>query len=429
MPNTVVVGTQWGDEGKGKVVDLLTAEADLVVRYQGGANAGHTLLVGGRQFIFHLIPSGILYEDKQCLVGNGVVVDPEVLLEEMESLRKAGITVGPERLCVSDKAHLIMPYHKALDAAREAAKGKGKLGTTGRGIGPCYEDKVARSGIRAVDLLEPKELEAKIRFNMEEKNFLLERFFGEEPLEVQPVLDRCLEVAELLGPFISDVSVRLHQALGSNLNILFEGAQGTHLDVDHGTYPFVTSSNPVAGAACVGAGIGPGRIDRVLGVVKAYTTRVGAGPFVTELNDEIGDCIQDRGNEFGATTGRRRRCGWLDLVVVGDSVRLNGLDSLAITKLDVLTGLERLRVCVSYELGGRRIQHRPPSLRQLADCSPIYEEVPGWDQEIGEVRDWNALPSEAKQYLELIEESMAAPISIVSVGPSREATIRKGEAF
>ncbi len=429
MANTVVVGTQWGDEGKGKVVDLLTAKADMVVRFQGGNNAGHTLVVEGTQFIFHLIPSGILYEDKKCLIGNGVVVDPEVLLGEMDRLAEAGIKVTPKRLSLSEKAHLIMPYHRALDAAREGAKGKDKLGTTGRGIGPCYEDKVARTGVRAVDLLEPDTLEQKIRANLEEKNFFLTRFFHADPLEPEPILEAYLEMGNVLGPFIGDVSLELEQALKKGARILFEGAQGTHLDVDHGTYPFVTSSNPVAGGACAGAGIGPGQLHHVVGIVKAYTTRVGAGPFVTELNDEIGDCIQERGKEFGATTGRRRRCGWLDLAVVRDSARLNGLDTLAVTKLDVLTGLERLKICEGYELDGKRIDHRPVSLNRLARCTPVYRELEGWKDDISGARRMENLPSQARAYLETIEELTGVPLSIVSVGAGREETILIKDPF
>jgi len=423
MENLVVVGTQWGDEGKGKVVDLLTAGVDVVVRYQGGNNAGHTLVVGGKKYIFHLIPSGILYEDKKCLIGNGVVVDPEVLLEEIARLKDAGVRVGPDRLALSDRAHLIMPYHKAIDAAREAAKGKGKIGTTGRGIGPCYEDKAARVGIRAIDLTEPDELERKIRSNLAEKNFYLEKFLGAEPLEPQPIVDKYLEMASKLVPYIRDVSSMLYEAATQGKVILFEGAQGTHLDVDHGTYPFVTSSNPVAGTVCAGAGIGPNILRHILGVVKAYTTRVGAGPFVTELEDEIGDYIQKRGAEFGSTTGRRRRCGWLDLVVIRDSVRINGLTGLAVTKLDVLTGLERLKICVEYELDGKRLQARPASIKALARCRPIYEEMPGWSDDISGARKLSDLPPEARAYLKQIEEITSVPISLVSVGPAREQTI------
>ncbi|MBW1701428.1 MAG: adenylosuccinate synthase [Deltaproteobacteria bacterium] len=429
MSNTVVVGTQWGDEGKGKVVDLLTAKADLIVRFQGGNNAGHTLVVEGRQFIFHIIPSGILYDDKKCLIGNGLVVDPEVLLEEIKGLKEAGIVVSPNRLSLSDKAQIIMPYHKAIDLAREAAKGRDKLGTTGRGIGPCYEDKVARTGVRAVDLTEPDTLEEKIRVNLKEKNFYLTEFFGAEPLEVQPILDRYLEMGETLTPFITDVSVELAEGLKANMKILFEGAQGTHLDIDHGTYPFVTSSNPISGAACTGAGIGPGQLHHVMGIVKAYTTRVGAGPFVTELTDETGDYIQERGAEFGATTGRRRRCGWLDLVIVRDSARLNGLNSFAITKLDVLTGLKTLNICVGYELGGKRIDCRPASLKKQARCTPVYEEMLGWEEDITGSREKDQLPEQARAYLDSIEKITGVPVSIVSVGPGREETIMVQNPF
>ncbi|MBU1902278.1 MAG: adenylosuccinate synthase [Proteobacteria bacterium] len=423
MPNIVVVGTQWGDEGKGKVVDLLTARSDLVVRFQGGNNAGHTLVVDGKQFIFHIIPSGILYEDKKCLIGNGLVVDPGVLLDEIAKLEAAGISVGPERLSLSDKAHIIMPYHKAIDLAREAAKGKAKLGTTGRGIGPCYEDKVARIGVRAVDLTDPEVLEEKVRANLKEKNFFLEKFLGAEPLDAQPILDSYLAMGEKLGPFITDVSVELDEALKNQKNILFEGAQGTHLDIDHGTFPYVTSSNPVAGSACAGAGIGPKQLHHVVGIVKAYTTRVGAGPFVTELEDETGDYIQERGKEFGATTGRRRRCGWLDLVVVGDSVRLNGLDSLAITKLDILTGLKSLKICVGYEIDGKKVRQRPTSLKRMAAAIPVYEEMPGWQDDISGAKEIGQLPEAARAYINAIETITGVPVSIVSVGPGRNETI------
>lgn len=423
MSNNVVVGTQWGDEGKGKVVDLLTAEADLVVRFQGGNNAGHTLVVEGKQFICHLIPSGILYEGKKCLIGNGVVVDPEVLLEEIQNLGRAGIEVGPERLSLSEKAHVIMPYHKAVDLAREAAKGGKRLGTTGRGIGPCYEDKASRTGIRAIDLTAPDVLEEKLRGNLEEKNFYLTKFLGGEALEMAPILESYLSMGERLAPFLSDVSVELDRALRANKQVLFEGAQGTHLDLDHGTYPFVTSSNPVSGTVCAGAGIGPNRLDHIYGVVKAYTTRVGAGPFVTELTNEVGDIIQEKGKEFGATTGRRRRCGWLDLVVVNDSTRLNGLDRLAITKLDVLTGLEKVKVCVGYEVDGDLMYHSPASLKKLDRCSPVYKEMPGWDEDISGARKFEDLPREAQRYVETIADITGVSVSIISVGAGRESTI------
>ncbi len=429
MGNVVVVGTQWGDEGKGKVVDLLTAQAHVVVRFQGGNNAGHTLVVGGKKFIFHLIPSGILYEDKTCLIGNGVVVDPEVLLGEMDKLEGGGIRVTPGRLYLSEKAHLIMPYHKALDLAREAAKGKAKLGTTGRGIGPCYEDKAARVGIRAVDLLEPDTLEQKIRSNLKEKNFFLKEYLGAEPLEPESILESYLKMADRLKSYITDVSKILEEAVNDRRQILFEGAQGTHLDVDHGTYPFVTSSNPVAGTACTGAGIGPRHLGHILGVVKAYTTRVGAGPFVTELTDMVGDHLREQGVEFGSTTGRPRRCGWLDLVVVRDSARLNGLNSLAITKLDVLGGLDTLKICVGYEMEGMKVDSRPASLKVMEKCKPIYQEMPGWEQDISGARELEQLPQQARDYLVAIQDITGLPISIVSVGPAREQTIILGDPF
>lgn len=429
MPNVVVIGTQWGDEGKGKVVDILASRADLIVRFQGGNNAGHTLVVDGEQTICHLIPSGILHKDKKCLIGNGVVVDPQVLLEEIRVLTEKGFSITPERLFLSEKAHLIMPYHKALDLAREAAKGKGKLGTTGRGIGPCYEDKVGRRGIRAVDLLDPKALEDKIRINLEEKNFLLSRFFRADILEFQPIYDSYLLMAEKIVPFISNVSLEIDEAIRKGEKVLFEGAQGTHLDIDHGTYPFVTSSNPVSGAVCAGAGVGPDKLHHIMGIVKAYTTRVGAGPFPTELLDETGDYLQERGAEFGATTGRRRRCGWLDLVMLKDSILYNGLTSICVTKLDVLTGLDRIRICVAYNINGKRINHMPADIRSLAQCEPVYEELPGWHEEISNEGDMDQLPGRTRDYLERIVEITGVPLSIVSVGPQREQTIELMDPF
>jgi adenylosuccinate synthase len=429
MANVVIIGTQWGDEGKGKVVDYLTAKADLVVRFQGGNNAGHTLVVKGEKTICHLIPSGILHQAKKCLIGNGVVVDPEVLLEEMEGLRRKGVEITPRNLALSEKAHLILPYHRALDVAGEAAKGKDKIGTTGRGIGPCYEDKVARKGIRVADLLEPDTLAEKIRSNLAEKNFLLTRWLNAEPLEFQPIYDRFLAFGETLKPYMTDVSLELDEAAAKGKQILFEGAQGTQLDIDHGTYPFVTSSNPISGTVCSGAGIGPDKLHHVIGIVKAYTTRVGAGPFITELDDEVGNYMQERGAEFGATTGRRRRCGWLDLVVVRDSARLNGLTSLSVTKLDVLTGLDTLKIAVAYELEGKRLLSRPASLKKLALCRPVYLELPGWKEDLSPVRTWEQLPGAAKTYLKTIEEITRIPFSIISVGPGREESIILRDPF
>ena len=423
MANVVVIGTQWGDEGKGKVVDLLTAHASRVVRFQGGNNAGHTLVVDGEKSILHLIPSGILYPDKRCLIGNGVVVDPEVLLEEIKGLFERGIKVDPQRLGLSERAHLIMPYHKAIDIAREKAKGASKIGTTGRGIGPCYEDKVARVGIRAVDLTEPESLDEKIKANLREKNFCLANLFESEPLEYEPIAERYRSLSHELSPFIVDVSIELDEAIRRKENVLFEGAQGTLLDVDHGTYPFVTSSNPVAANASIGAGIGPKRLDSIVGIVKAYSTRVGAGPFVSELTDEIGDYLQEKGQEFGATTGRRRRCGWLDLVVVRYSTRLNGLTHLAITKLDVLTGLDTLNLCISYEHQGDTLENVPAKLSTLNNCSPVYQAMEGWHEDISGARSLEELPKNAQAYVKRIEGFVGVPVSIVSVGPGREQTI------
>jgi len=423
MSNVVVIGTQWGDEGKGKIVDRLAARADFVVRFQGGNNAGHTLVVNGEETICHLIPSGILHKGKRCMIGNGVVVDPSVLLDEMDKLTQKGIEFDPERLILSEKAHLIMPYHKAIDLAREEAKGKSKIGTTGRGIGPCYEDKASRIGIRVVDLLEQDVFEEKLRMNLDEKNFYLENYFKAEALKFKPILESYLGMAERLKPYIGDVSLELDKAFRADKKILFEGAQGTHLDIDHGTYPFVTSSNPVSASASLGSGIGPDKLHHIIGIVKAYTTRVGAGPFVTELTDEIGDYIQMKGAEFGATTGRRRRCGWLDLVLLRDSIRLNGLTSMSLTKLDVLTGLDRIKICVAYEFEGQRLESRPASLKKFAECRPVYEELPGWKDDITPMRSLDKLPVEARSYIDRIEELTEVPFSTVSVGPGREQTI------
>jgi adenylosuccinate synthase len=428
LPNVVVVGTQWGDEGKGKVVDLLTEQAHLVVRYQGGNNAGHTLVVGGEKFIFHLIPSGILHPDKQCLIGNGVVLDPRVFLTEVDNLRNRGIQVGPANLRISERTHVIMPYHQRLDVARERARGAAKLGTTGRGIGPCYEDKFARQGIRVAELLDEEELRTKLEQILPEKNFYLEKL-GEAPMTLKDILPSYLEMAERLRPLVANVSVLLAEAERQGHNILFEGAQGTHLDIDHGTYPFVTSSNPVAGGAATGSGIGPASLHRILGVAKAYTTRVGSGPFPTECQDAVGEHFQVRGVEFGSTTGRPRRCGWLDTVVLKDSARLNGLTGLAITKLDVLTGLNPLKICVAYEDEGQRLHHLPATARALERCRPVYEELPGWSEDLGKVRRYQDLPAATRNYLERVAALAQVPIQIISVGPDRQETIMVSQPF
>ena len=422
MSNIVIVGTQWGDEGKGKIVDLLAEFADIVVRFQGGNNAGHTMVVDGEQFISHLVPSGIL-QGKTCLLGNGMVVDPGVLVEELDNLNSKGIDVGPNRLKISEKAHIIMPYHKEIDLARENMKGDQKIGTTGRGIGPCYEDKATRRGIRFVDLLDPKDFEDKVKTILEEKNFYLKQYFSAKPLDPSGIIDQYKGYADRLSPHVINISVVMNQAIRENKQILFEGAQGTHLDIDHGTYPFVTSSNTVSGNACCGSGIGPKEISGVVGIVKAYTTRVGSGPFPTELFDEIGDKIQKKGAEFGATTGRRRRCGWLDTVLLRNAARLNGLTGLVITKLDVLDGLEELKICTGYEHNGKIIRDFPASLKTLGSCKPIYEVLPGWMEDISDIRKIEDLPKNARHYLDRIAELTETPIDIVSVGPGREETI------
>ncbi len=422
MANIVVVGTQWGDEGKGKVVDLLAEHADVVIRFQGGNNAGHTMVVDGEQFISHLVPSGIL-QGKTCVIGNGLVVDPGVLLGEIDYLSKKGIDAGPEKIRISEKAHLIMPYHKAVDNAREKAQGDKKIGTTGRGIGPCYEDKATRRGIRFAELLDRKTFRERIEPILDEKNFYLKHYLSAENLEKEPIVEQYRIFAERLAPYVTNVSVEIDEASRAGKQLLFEGAQGTHLDIDHGTYPFVTSSNTVAGNACCGAGIGPKSIHGVIGIVKAYTTRVGEGPFPSELFDETGERIQKTGAEFGATTGRKRRCGWLDTVLLENAARLNGLTSLAITKLDVLTGIEKLRICTAYQHRGKLLEHFPANLRVLAECTPVYENLPGWEQDISGVRKFEDLPENTVNYLRRIEELTETKIGIVSVGPGREETI------
>ena len=422
MANIVIVGTQWGDEGKGKVVDLLAAEADVVVRFQGGNNAGHTMVVDGEQTISHLIPSGIL-QQKVCVIGNGVVVDPEVLIEEIDYLEGKGVPVGPDKLMISDRAHVIMPYHKLVDNGREKMKGDKKIGTTGRGIGPCYEDKATRRGIRFVDLIDPDSFSERLETIVPEKNFYLEKFLNTETVDLEAIKRQYSEYAKRLKPYVTNVSIALQKAGNAGKQILFEGAQGTHLDIDHGTYPFVTSSNTASGNACCGSGVGPKDINGVVGIVKAYTTRVGAGPFPTELFDEVGEKIQQVGAEFGATTGRKRRCGWLDTVILNNAARLNGLTGLAITKLDVLGGLDELKICTAYELDGKRIQEVPANLKHLAACKPVYETLPGWRQDIRGIRRFEDLPELARNYLKRIEALTGVQIDIVSVGPGRDETI------
>jgi len=428
MPNLVVIGTQWGDEGKGKIVDLLAEQADSVVRFQGGNNAGHTMVVNQEQFISHLLPSGIL-QKKTCYIGNGVVVDPKVLIEEIEFFQSKGIDITPQQLLISERAHLILPHHKIIDHGREALKGKSKIGTTGRGIGPCYEDKAARRGIRFVELIDPELFQSALTEVLNEKNHYIEHYLKMEPCDIDAIISEYQEYGNRLKPFVTNISVALSYQIKNQKNILFEGAQGTHLDIDHGTYPFVTSSNTVAGNACNGSGVGPKDLDHVMGIVKAYTTRVGQGPFPTELLDEIGNQIQEKGAEFGATTGRRRRCGWLDLVLIDNAVRLNGLTCFAITKLDVLTGLETINICTGYEYQGEKFDGFPGNLNVLAECNPVFETLPGWAEDLTEIRDYKALPQNTRHYLERIEELTGIPIYIVSVGPGREQTIVKKNPF
>ena len=422
MANVVIVGTQWGDEGKGKIVDCLAEIADIVVRFQGGNNAGHTMVVDGEQFISHLIPSGVL-QKKICIVGNGMVVDLTVLVEELENLISKGIDVGPDMLKISEKAHIIMPYHQQIDLGREKMKGDKKIGTTGRGIGPCYEDKATRRGIRFADLIEFEVFKEKVNTVIEEKNFYLKHYLSADTLDPDDIIDAYKGFSERLAPHVANISIVIDRAIKSGKQILFEGAQGTHLDIDHGTYPYVTSSNTVSGNACCGSGIGPKEITDVIGIVKAYTTRVGMGPFPTELFDETGDIIQKKGAEFGATTGRRRRCGWLDIVLLRNSVRLNGLTSLVITKLDVLDGLHSLEICTGYEYQGKILHDFPASLKVLEDCKPVYETLPGWPEDISGARAVNELPQQAKDYIKRIEELTETPVHIISVGPDREETI------
>ena len=428
MANVVIVGTQWGDEGKGKIVDLLAEFAEVVVRFQGGNNAGHTMVVGDEQLITHLVPSGIL-QQKVCVIGNGVVVDPAVLIEELDHLTDRSVDVGPDRLKISERAHVIMPYHKQVDHAREKFKGDKKIGTTGRGIGPAYEDKSTRRGIRFVDLIDTEEFSEKVKTILDEKNFYLKNYLSADTLDADEIIQQYSAYAKRLAPYVSNISIVIDDAIKAGQPVLFEGAQGTHLDIDHGTYPFVTSSSTLAGNACCGAGIGPRAITDVIGIVKAYTTRVGKGPFPAELFDEVGDRIQEIGAEFGATTGRRRRCGWLDVVILKNSVRLNGLTSLTVTKLDVLGGLDELKICTGYDYKGEILNDFPASLKILADCKPIYETLPGWQEDISGAKDMSELPVNVKNYLKRIEDLTQTPIDIISVGPERNQTIVKKNPF
>jgi adenylosuccinate synthase len=430
MANVVVVGTQWGDEGKGKVVDLYAENADVIARFQGGNNAGHTLVVGGKQTILHLIPSGILHAGKLCIIGNGVVIDPSVLIEEMDHLRKRGLLPDSTRLLVSEKAHIIMPYHRRIDVARESHGIGKKIGTTGRGIGPAYEDKIARVGIRLSDLLDDEVFREKLNRNVAEKNFYLTKLFSEEPVDGNAIYAEYHAYAEKLRPYAADCSLIMQREIDKGKRILFEGAQGTHLDIDHGTFPYVTSSNTVSANACCGTGVGPSSIRSVVGICKAYTTRVGEGPFLTELKDEIGARLQQVGQEFGATTGRKRRCGWLDMVLIRQAVRVSGITGIALTKLDVLTGIKKLKICVSYQADHETFTESvPANLKHLNRCLPVYEEMDGWTENIRGARRLADLPPNTRRYIERIEDLSGVRLVLISVGPDRDETIILNNPF
>ncbi len=426
MSNVVIVGAQWGDEGKGKLVDLLSRKLDVIVRFQGGNNAGHTIWVGKEKTVLHLIPSGILHKDTLCFIGNGVVCDPFVLLEEMDDLINKGVDIAPERFKISKKTHLILPYHRAIDKARENHKpADRKIGTTGSGIGPCYEDKMARIGIRAGDLADSELLRKKITHALEEKNCLLQTLYGEKPLDADTIFNDVQRIAKRLVPHLADISSELQAAFAEGKEVLFEGAQGIHLDIDHGTYPFVTSSNTVSAAAAAGSGVSPTVLQKIIGITKAYTTRVGAGPFPTELSDETGEFLRKNGHEFGATTGRPRRCGWLDMVILRESIRLNGFTDIALTKLDVLKGLDSLQICTGYKYQGEIINYPPQEENALGMVEPIYESLPGFNEDISACSTYESLPPAVRAYIERIEELSQVKISIVSVGPERDQTIMR----
>ncbi len=424
MSSVVLIGSQWGDEGKGKITDYLAEHADVVARFQGGNNAGHTVIVGDIEYKLHLIPSGVIYPGTKCIIGNGVVVDPQVLLDEMNYLKEKGIEVSPDNLKISSHTHIIMPYHKILDGLEEDARGDAKIGTTKRGIGPCYVDKIARVGIRFCDLVDVETFKSKLHENVTLKNRTLFKLYDQTTLlDYDEIYSQFMGYRELLAPYVDDVSVILNNYLKIGDKVLFEGAQGTLLDIDHGTYPFVTSSNPTAGYAAVGTGVGPTKIDKVLGVTKAYLTRVGEGPFPTELFDEVGDLLGTVGHEFGTTTGRKRRCGWFDAVLMNYTANINGLTHMAVTKLDVLDSLKIIKICTAYEIDGVVTKNFPPTLAELSKAKPIYEEIPGWDSSTIGIKTYNELPENAKAYLKKLEELVDVPIAIIAVGPKRDETI------
>lgn len=424
MSAVVVIGSQWGDEGKGKVVDVFSAQADWVVRYQGGANAGHTLIVDGKKTVLHLIPSGILHSHTKCLIASGVVIDIVQLTKEIKGLKKNDLLTKPSQLMISDKATVLLSYHKKLDQAREAFSKNEKIGTTGKGIGPAYEDRASRSAILFGDLFNPEILKQKIEKSLKEKNFLLEHFYKQDPISADQVMKEITESIADLKPYrCTDSSKIIYQAMQDSKKVLFEGAQGSLLDILHGTYPFVTSSSTIASSACVGTGIGPQNINKVLGITKAYTTRVGEGPFPTELNDDTGDFLQKNGHEFGATTGRTRRCGWIDIPALKYAIRINGINSIALMKIDVLSGLNTLKICSSYEVDGKIVTDYPSSPGQIAKAKPIYIEIPGWKKNITTCKEKTQLPKEALNYINLLEENLQIPIDMISVGPDRSQSI------
>jgi adenylosuccinate synthase len=429
MSNLVIIGAQWGDEGKGKVVDIYTEYSKDVVRFQGGNNAGHTLVVGDEKVVLHLIPSGILHEGKRCIIGNGVVLDPKVFLEEIEGLKKRGYLKDDSQLLVDGNVHIIMPYHKVIDIAREKKSGDKKIGTTGRGIGPVYEDKIGRRGIRLYDLVRPDTFARKVKEVLPEKNFMIEKFLGEKPLVEQEIIDEYSIYAAKLEKYLGCASTAVSDSVAAGDNVLFEGAQGCLLDIDHGTYPFVTSSSTIAGGVCTGVGIGPRHINNVVGITKAYVTRVGSGPFPTELEDEVGEKLRKEGAEFGATTGRPRRCGWFDAVAVREAVRLSGLTGLAITKMDVLSAFETIKICTAYSYRGELIENFPRDFEVLKDCTPIYEEIEGWNCDITEVKSMDDMPAAAKAYLDRLTEVVGCPPVLISVGPRRDQTIQLADPF
>ena len=422
MPVSVVIGAQWGDEGKGKVVDLLAPQMDVVARYQGGANAGHTIKWGDETFVLHLIPSGIFHDDVTCVIGNGVVIDPKALVEEVGQIEALGYPVDG-RLKISHNAHLIMPYHKALDEAKERWRDAEAIGTTGRGIGPAYVDKFARSGIRVVDLLSRDGLSKKLRDALAEKNEILKSVYKADELDVEQIVEEYVEFDRLIDPYVTDTSAFLIDALGEGQHVLAEGAQGALLDVDHGTYPYVTSSHPTSGGACTGLGVPPTAIDRIIGIVKAYSTRVGNGPFPTELDDETGERLRAEGHEFGATTGRPRRCGWLDLVALGYTSRLNGFTEIAVTKLDVMAGLDEFKVCTAYEIDGKTTERFPTDLATLSRARPVYETLPGFSADLSEISEVEDLPGAARDYLQFVSDRLGVPITVIGTGPKREETL------